>query len=389
MNRLLLQEEIQSYLRQNISEDFRKISLMKSPFENVSSSELAQQIKGLQVAKGKFPVLLETEGIYFPPSVNLEQASSWTTAQYKSEILKGKSLVDLTAGMGIDAFGFAQKFEKVTALERNPDLVKISISNYKALNQHNLEYFNLDFEDYLKENPNRKWDVIYLDPSRRKGSQRKVILEDLEPNILGRMEEFLTRAETVLIKLSPWLDLKSTIEKIHQITEIQIVAIKNEVKELLLICKKGNHSNPIIKAVNLETAQPVFEFNWKEEPLAISQFSKQKKFIYEPNSSILKSGAFKLAGEKFNLKKLHVNTHLYTSDELLDSFPGKVFEVLGEVKNPKKEIQRHSFHVISKNYPLSVEQIRKKYNLRESEDESLIFAQSISGKHILLAKKVL
>jgi len=191
MNPDLIQAKVQNYLRENQNRDVREISLQKSPFENISSAELAQQIKGLQIAKNKFPFLYETENIYFPPSINLEQASSWATSKYKSEILKGKTLIDLTAGMGIDAFGFAQNFEKVTALERNPELVEISECNYKVLNQNNLEYFNANFENYFEENPNQKWDVIYLDPSRRMGSQRKVILEDLEPNILIWMNEFL------------------------------------------------------------------------------------------------------------------------------------------------------------------------------------------------------
>jgi len=389
MNELLLQDEIQFYLRKNISEGFRKISLRKSPFENVSSAELAQQIKGLQIARTKFPFFYETDGIYYPPSVNLEQASSWPTAKYKSEVLKGKTLIDLTAGMGIDAYAFAKKFESVTALEQGRELAEISKHNYSVLNQNNLEYIHSDFETYLKENPDLEWDVIYLDPSRRVDSQRKIILEDLEPNILDWMNTFSNRSQTVLIKLSPLLDLKSTIEKIPQINEIHIVAVRNEVKELLFACKKQICANPVIKAVNLESGQPVFEFSRNDEISANSEFSEPQKFIYEPNSSILKSGAFKLAGEKFKLKKLQISSHLYTSGELNEFFPGKVFEVLEEIKNPKKEIEKEKFHVISKNYPLSVESIRKKYKLKESEEQTLIFTQSISGKHILLCKRAL
>lgn len=389
MNPNLLEPEVQNYIRAQENQDVRSISLKKSPFENLSSSELAQQIKGLQIARNRFPFLYQTEGIYYPPSLNLEQASSWFTAQYKSEIIKGKTLIDLTAGMGIDAFGFAQKFEKVTALERNSELVEISKHNYKALNQNNLEHINSDFEIFWKENPKEKWDVIYLDPSRRIDSQRKFVLEDLEPNILEWMEEFLSRSQTLMIKLSPLLDLKSTVEKIPQIQDIHIVAVKNEVKELLLICKKSIQNNPKIIAVNLDSNQSVFEFHLKEEATAVSEFSSPEKFIYEPNSAVLKSGAFKLLGEKLNLKKIHVNSHLYTSKELLKSFPGKVFEVLGEIKNPKKEIEKSAFHVISKNYPLSVELIRKKYKIKESEEQTLIFTQSQSRKHILLCRRLL
>lgn len=389
MNRNVLNKAVQKHLRENQNEDFRKISLQKSPFSAVSSSELAQQIKGLQIARTKFPFLHQTEGIYFPPSINLEQASSWATALYKSGIVKGKTILDLTAGMGIDAFGFAQKFEEVTVLERNPELVEISKHNYKTLKQNNLDYLNTEFENYFLENPNMSWDVIYLDPSRRVNSRRKVILEDLEPNILDWMDEFLARAPRVLIKLSPLLDLKSTIEKIPQIQEIHIVALKNEAKELLLLCEKDLNPNPKIKAVNLDSGQPVFEFNWKEEAEAISDFSAPKKFIYEPNSALLKSGAFKLIGQKFGMNKLQVNTHLYTSDPFIEKFPGKIFKVLEELKNPKDQIEKQAFHLLVKNYPLNTEAVRKKYKLREGSDFTLIFTQSISGKHILLCKRIL
>lgn len=388
-NSKILSEEIQTYIRQHEHSDFRQISLQKSPFPEVSSAELAQQIKGLQVARNKFPFFYKVEGIFYTPSLNLEQASSWATAHYKSKLFSGKSLIDLTAGMGIDAFAFAQEFENVTALERNEDLAEISKHNYKVLNQNNLEYIPTDFESYFDKYPHAKWDVIYLDPARRKGSEKKFLLQDLEPDLLEWIDEFLNRAEMVLIKLSPLLDLKSVREKISQIHESQIVAVKNEVKELLLLCRNEVCDNPLLKAVNLESGQPDFELKWDEESQVNSAFSEAGRFIYEPNAAVLKSGAFKLVGERFGLKKLQQNTHLYTSEKIINSFPGKVFEVLEEIKNPKKEIEKGSFHVISKNYPVTVESIRKKYKLKESENQTLIFTQSISGKHILLCKRVL
>jgi 16S rRNA G966 N2-methylase RsmD len=388
VNPFILKEEVQEFLKENQSKDVRAISLMKSPFSDVSAAELAQQIKGRQIAKYKFPFFLENEKVFYPPSLNLEQSSSWPTSQYKATLVQGKTLIDLTAGMGIDALGFAQKFEKVTALERNSDLVEISRHNYQVLGQENLEYQNTEFQKYLDENPDLKWDVIYLDPARRKDSQKKFILEDLEPNILEWMDIFLQKADTVFIKLSPLLDLKLVIEQIPQIQEIHLVAFKNEMKELLLICKKEFQKDPLIKAVNLETQQPDFSFHFQEESQSNVQFSDPQKFLYEPNVAVLKSGAFKLVSEKLNLNKLHVNSHLYTSEVIVESFPGKVYEILEEVKNPKKEIKNQSFHVISKNYPMTVDLIRKKYNLKESEEQSLIFTQTESGKYILKAKRI-
>lgn len=389
MNKLLLNPEVQNYLKSQIQKDIRSFSLMKSPFEEITSAELSQQLKGLQIAQSKFPFYFEAKNIYYPPSINLEQASSWATAQYKANIVNGNSLIDLTAGMGIDSYGFAQKFKKITALERNSDLVEIAKYNYQSLNQTNLNYQATNFETYFQVNPTSKWDVIYLDPSRRIDSQRKVTLEDLEPNILEWMNEFFKRSDTILVKLSPLLDLKSAIDKVPQIQEIHIVALKNEVKELLLICKNNLSSNPKVKAVNLETNQSEFEFFWNEETLVKSEFSIPQKYIYEANSSILKSGAFKLIGQKYKLKKLHINTHLYTSNELVETFPGKVFEVSEELKNIKSKLENPAFHVISKNYPMSVEAIRRKYKLKESESQTLIFTQSIKEKHILKCQRIL
>lgn len=389
MNSNLLHPKVQTYLRENILRDFRTISLEKSPFENISSAELAQQIKGLQVAQSKFPFLYKTENIIYPLSLNLEQASSLPTAHYKANLIQGKTLIDLTAGMGIDAYAFAQNFEEVTALERNSELVEISQHNYKALNQNNLNYINTEFEAYFEQNPDLKWDVIYLDPARRKDAQKKFLLEDLEPNILEWMDEFLLRAKKVVIKLSPLFDLKMAIQNIPQIQAIHLIAVKNEMKELLLICEKKSNSNPSIHAINLESEQNEFKFTFADEENTEAQLSDVQNYIYEPNAAVMKSGAFQSIALRFGLNKLDKNTHLYTSEELVKDFPGRIYQVIEEVKNIKKSIQNKAFHVVSRNHPLTVPQIRQKYKIKESEDMSLIFTQSISGKIVLICKRIL
>lgn len=388
MNSNLLKTEVQKFLKDNLTVDHRKIALKKSPFPDISSLELAQQIKGLQISKTKFPFLFETNHIIFPPQINLEQASSIATAEYKASLVQGDSLIDLTAGMGIDAFAFSQKFNSVTAVEKNENLVEISKHNYKTLQQNNLKYINSDFEKIFNENPNANWDVIYLDPARRKNAQKKFLLEDLEPNILDYIDNLTQRSKIVMIKLSPLFDLKMATQKIPQIQEIHLVAVKNEMKELLLICQNKIQENPQIHAVNLRSNHPKFSFKLNDESQAKVLFSDFKKYIYEPNSAIMKSGAFQFIAEKFELYKLEKNTHLYTSDQLIKDFPGRIFECLEEIKNPKKTLKNTAFHIISKNHPLSVENIRKKFNIKESENSSLIFTQSIAGKKIIKCKKI-
>ncbi|MBW7871704.1 MAG: RsmD family RNA methyltransferase, partial [Flavobacteriia bacterium] len=234
MNQFLLTDEVQDWLFENIGRDSREVSLKKSIFKNISSSELAGQLKGLQIAKHKFGFLYDNKQIYYPPTINLEQSSSQTTAEYKSNLVSGKLLIDLTAGMGTDAYFFSKNFDKVIAIERNPELAEISEYNYNRLGCSNLEFVNSDFKKFLNENPNLKPDLIYLDPSRRNSSGRKFLIEELEPDLNIWMDRLIQISGKVMVKLSPLSDLSSLIEKFHQITEIHPVAVKNEMKELLL-----------------------------------------------------------------------------------------------------------------------------------------------------------
>jgi precorrin-6B methylase 2 len=383
-----LQKEIQRYIYESRKSDFRKISLQKSPFPNVSSAELAQQIKARQIAESKFPSFYKTENLIYPPGLNLEQSSSELTAQYKSNLVSGKLMADLTSGFGVDSFAFSKRFSQVISVEKNENLNEIVAHNLKKLGRENIRIVSSGFEEFLNQNPNQKFDLIYLDPSRRKNTQRKFRLEDLEPDILIWMNRFFEQTEKLMVKLSPLLDLSAAVNELKFVHEIHIVAVKNEVKELLLACRDSQNENPLIHCVNLNSNQENFRFYKSEESEAESKFSIPKKYIYEPNAAVLKSGAFKLAGERFGLGKLHPNTHLYTSEDLKKEFPGKIYEVEAELKNPKKEIEKRPFHLLAKNYPLKTEEIRKKYKTKEGIGETLIFTKSIDGNHIFKAKRI-
>ena len=324
MNSAILTPEFQDYIKKIKHEDIKSIGLKKSPFSTISPAEIAQQLKGLQVAKHKFPTLYSCEKIFFPPSINLEQASSEATANYKATLVNGKNLVDLTAGFGIDTMAFSKSFDKVYHIEQNEELSEIAKHNASIL-APNLETFTGTFQAFFDENPTLKFDVIYLDPARRNSGGRKFILEDLEPNILEWLPIFFEKSDKIIIKLSPLLDITSTLQQVKNIAEIHIVALKNEVKDFLLILDKNSTSkNPLIKAINLENNQPKFEFLYEDEQYVNAKFGDVSNYIYEPNVAILKTGAFKLLSEKFNLIKLHPNTQLYTSDKIIENFPGKI-----------------------------------------------------------------
>ncbi|MFV0157934.1 RsmD family RNA methyltransferase [Empedobacter falsenii] len=388
MNQNILTQEFQDYLKIIEQEDFKSIGLKKSLFDGISSAEIAQQLKGIQVAKHKFPTLYSTKNIYFPPSINLEQASSEAAANYKSSLVKGKTLIDLTAGFGIDTMAFAKNFEKVYHIEQNPELSEIVQHNAQIL-APNLETYTGTFQSFFETNPESKFDVIYLDPARRNSSGRKFILEDLEPNILEWMPTFFEKSNKIIIKLSPLLDITSTLQQIDSISEIHIVALKNEVKDFLLIIDKNcSTKNPLIKAINLESNQPEFSFNFEDEYNSNANFGTVQQYIYEPNVAILKTGAFKLLSEKFNLHKLHQNTHLYTSNELLNEFPGKIYSVEKHINHPKKEILKSKANLLVKNYNQAIDIVKKKFKITDGGETTLIFTQSIYGFHILKTSRV-
>lgn len=378
----LLSPEIQKFIFENQAVNIQDLLLKKSPFPEVSMQDIVQQIKGLQVAQRKFPFLLQ-DGIVFPPQLNLEQASSEKTAHYKSNILKGKKLIDLTCGFGIDAYYLSKNFEEVTLVEQNAELLDIVAHNWNILNKK-ATFINQKLEDFLNENQSR-FDVLYLDPARRDQHQNKVfLLEELSPNLLEIQNQLLEISEEIIIKLSPLIDLKYLITVLHRIAKIEIIAVKNDVKEVLVFIQSKKETEKILcRCVNLETEEPPFEFYFGEEE-SETIYSEPEEYLYIPNNAVLKSGAFNEVSRKFRLKKLHPNTHLYTSDVELTNFPGR--QLMVEIIEPKSLKKGERYNIISKNHPLKPEEIKKKYKLKDGGDQYLVFTQTKKGKITLKSK---
>lgn len=377
----LASDEVQKFILDNINGDINKLLLKKSPFSNVSIQEIAQQIKGKQIAEKKLPFLMK-EAIIFPPHLNLEQSSSEYTAKYKATLLKGRTFIDLTAGFGIDAYFISQNFDKIFLVEKNTELLEIVQHNWKILGKK-AQFFNTDLEDFIQKNQ-EKYDAIYLDPARRDANKKKVfLLEDLSPNILEIKDKLLQISNQILIKLSPLIDISYLISVISEIKEIHIVAVKNEVKEVLVLIEKNNSQPVVVKCMNLETTEPDFIFPLGEKKSEI-EFSEPLQYLYIPNNSVLKSLAFNEIAKRFSLKKLHQNTHFYTSDKKIDDFVGRVLKIKSI---PPKNVEKgQKFNIISKNYPLKPEEIKKKYKINDGGEQYIIFTQSVKGKHILISE---
>jgi SAM-dependent methyltransferase len=376
----ILNKEVQNYINANLETDLHSLLLKKSPFSEVSMQEMVQQIKGKKVAHRKFPFLLK-ENIVFPPNLNLEQASSQSTAEFKADNLNGKKFLDLTCGFGIDAYFLSQNFGEITLVEKNPELLDLVKHNWKILNKK-ATFVNENLEHFLAKN-SESFDVIYLDPARRDSEKnKKFLLEDLSPNLLEIQDQLLEISSQIIIKLSPLIDISYLISVLKNVAKIQIIAVRNEVKELIVFLEKARKGDDVeISCINLESDDAEFAFQFKEEKTAVSAFSEPQQFLYIPNNAVLKSGAFNLISQFFNGKKLHPNTHFYTSDKRIERFPGRILEI--NMIDSKHIRKGEKYNIISKNYPLSPDEIKKKYKILDGGNCYLIFTQTQNRKIIL------
>nr|WP_181566802.1 class I SAM-dependent methyltransferase [Aequorivita sp. CIP111184] len=388
MNSALLNTEVQNFIK-NFEDDISKLAFAGSPFEDVSVHELIQQIESRKKIEKKLPTWFETQNILFPPKLNLEQTSSEITADYKASLVKGEILADITGGFGVDSFSFSEKISTVHHFEINEALSEMAKHNFKVFHKDNVQCFP---EDGLTAVLSKNYGVVYADPSRRHESKGKVFfLRDCEPNIPENISKILTNCNQLLLKTSPMLDVSIGLAELQKVFEIHIVAVDNEVKELLWLLKKDAFQEPHIKTVNIKKSGiERFDFKWNETPTAL--YSLPKKYLYEPNAAILKSGAFDLVFEKFKVNKLHKNTHLYTSETLID-FPGRVFLIEKAIPYTKIEMRAAlSFkkaNITTRNFPESVETLRKKWKIKDGGDIYLFFVTNLEDKkEMLICSKV-
>ncbi len=362
--------------------------LLKKPiFEGISNQELAQQLEARKKSEKKLPTWFGTSGIYYPNKLNIEQTSSEITARYKSEIVSGKSLLDATGGFGVDSYFFSQKIGQVFHCEIDENLSQIAAHNFEVLGAGNIKILPTDGIEFLRDVPTR-FDWIYLDPSRRNDSKGKVFrLSDCLPNILDKLELIFTKSDNILLKTSPLLDFTIGVAELKFVQQIHVVAVNNEVKELLWLLKKGYTGQIRVKTINYsKTGAETFNFELSEEKKVVPWYSRPLSYIYEPNAAILKSGAFKLTGVYFGLKKLHEHTHLYTSEKLID-FPGRRFKVNKVVPYTKKDVKSLGIkkaNVSTRNFPESVSDIRKKFKIADGGTKYLLFSTDTHEKRMVL-----
>lgn len=366
---------------------------------------IAEQISGRRKAKEKIPTYYEAQDIIYPPGKNLEQTSSELTAKFKSSLVlrfqesifkssaSNRVGVDLTGGFGIDTCFLSKMFSTFCYVEPNLNLLQIAKHNHQQVGAANISYHHSSALHFLDQPLSAPFDFAFIDPSRRNENKKVFTFHHSEPNITQLQQKIFQKTDTLLIKASPLLDIKLGLKELLFVKTVFVVAVGNEVKELLFYCEKGFLDEPFIEAVTITgNGEETFRFLFSEETQSEVAYSDPLSYLYEPNPSILKAGAFKIISNRFNFFKIQSNTHLYTSDTLSNNFPGRIFNIEAFVK-PDLEILRFFFNdgkanVITRNYPLSVAGFKKKTGLTDGGDKYLIAFSGLKQKYVCVATRL-
>ncbi len=363
-----LTQQQKDFIRQNEQHDIRELALKldKEKYRELNIEFVLTQISGRQTAKEKFPACYTNDGIIYPAHLSLEQASSETTANYKVSLIPEgcRTFVDLTGGMGVDFVVLSRRFTQSVYVEQDPELCRLASHNFATLGLRGIAIENTSSETFVERMPPA--DVVFLDPSRRDDAGRKVVrIEECSPDVLVILDVLIAKAKLVMIKFSPML------------------------KELLFLLS-SRIDETVYCAVNLDNGgnMETFRFTPEEERNLTIPFAKTiGKYLYEPNASILKAGAFKSVAQHFAVQKLHVNSHLYTSGNRIPAFPGRVFEVQDWFVPNKQNVKSllsltQKANIAVRNFPLSVAEIRKKTGLKEGGDVYLFATTVADGQKI-------
>lgn len=392
MNKAILNIEIQEFIKKNTHSNTSAILLKGTHFNLVHTKAIIEQIEARKKCQTKLPTWYNTKQIYYPNKLNIEQTSSEISANYKANLISGNSIIDVTGGFGVDSYYFSKQFKKVVHCEINEPLSNIVGFNYAQLDIQNIETLNTDGIDFLKT-CNTLFDWIYIDPSRRHDSKGKVFfMNDCIPNVPESLDVLFEHSNNIMIKTSPLLDFSVGIGELKHVKNIHVVAINNEVKELLWILENGFIGPVHIQTVNIKKeANSHFDFFLETEKQTEAIYHAPLTYLYEPNAAILKAGGFHIVTKEFDVFKLHKHSHLYTSADPID-FPGRSFKIDNVLIYNKKELKKMGIkkaNITTRNFPETVEYIRKKLSISEGGHTYLFFTTDLNdNKIVVIASKL-
>lgn len=391
-----LSEDFWRFVQEHQYDDVYRLRL-KYGGHNEEIDMAIEQIEARKKVGRKLPLFLQHERLLFPSALSAEQCSSEDTADYKRQLVAGRfhSICDLTGGLGIDAYYMAMVADKLTYIERFEQYCDVARYNFETLGQKNIEVVNADCREYLSK-PHSLQDLYFIDPARRgSGNKRVFHLQDCEPSVADILPHVLAVGASLLLKASPMLDIKQAIDELGQVFEVHVVSVRNECKELLLLLSPEAKDAPRIYCAN-KTSEgwQTYTFLLKdEELLPDSPAAQLQRYLYEPNSAIMKAGAFKSVTHSFGIDKLAVSSHLYTSDCLIADFPGRTFEILEALPFSKSSLKEAigkypQANVAVRNFPLSAEELCRKGRIKDGGDIYLFATTVGSEKMLIYSRKV-
>ena len=391
------------YIKEVIS--IEKLALQRNKYSHLSDDQfrfMLQQIDGRQRTQEKLPSFAKIDDWWYPSRLSCEQCSSEITARYKAILLESLlqyspyTLADLTGGYGVDTYFMSENTDETHYVERNEELCRIAKHNFEK-KRPQIHIHNTDAVHFLQSM--QPCDVIYIDPARRDSNGGKVFkIENCEPDITKIMDLLFAKSKLLIIKLSPMLDINSALKSINMPCSVNILAVRNEVKEVLICIRDTPIKINRIRAIHfisnerLDTRQEL-EFTLEEEKGAIckvydKQYSEgltEGTYIYEPNVAIIKAGAYKVIAQRYDLCKMAINTHLYISDQLVTDFPGRVWKLVSSDIKKQKDIRAN---IMTRNYPLSPEQLHKKLKIKDSDTHTVIGARLAEKPILLFAERI-
>ena len=373
------------FIRQHAAEDVRQLAFLGKKNPEVDLAYALDQIAGRQKARVKIPSWAVIDGITYPPHLSMEQCSSEQTARYKAKIAgTGDRIVDLTAGFGVDMAFMAEGFSEAIHIEQMEQLCAISSANYEVLGLNHIKVVNGNGVDYLHQLDHA--DLIFIDPARRdEHGARTYGIADCTPNVLGMIDEMLEKTPRVMIKLSPMLDWQKAASDVGRVSQVHIVSVANECKELLLVVERD--SKPLqIFCVNDDQ---VFSYSSTDEIGNFTPQTSEPQYLYEPNASVMKAGCFQLLSTRFGMSQPDKNSHLFLSDKPIADFPGRGFNIERTSTMNKKELKTalagiSQANIATRNFPLSVAELRKRLKLKDGGDTYIFATTSAQKGHLLL-----
>jgi hypothetical protein len=386
------------FVQQHLSEEPAALALQLRRYPKLDAIRVLRQVAGFREMAKKVPSWASCEGLVFPERLSLEQCSSEPTAAYKAALVDRiggiHQCADLTGGFGVDFAFLAKGKDKACYVERQKALCDLAEHNFNALGLTRAEVFRGDGLHWLKTR-HEKWDLLFLDPARRDAHGGKVVaVSDCEPDVATVLPLLLSKSRWLLVKLSPMLDIRMALSQLPSTEEVHVVSVDGECKELLFLLSAKPSLQPLmLHCVNLRSNAPdqYYAFTYEAEQEAVVAYTNAPSgYLYEPNASVLKAGAFNVTALEFGLQKLHPNSHLYVSDALHMSFPGRIF-VLEAVfpVHPKQLKERLGgelrANLTVRNFPQTVAELRKRSGLKEGGSVYL-FATTLSDEKKVFLK---